>query len=104
MNERTGLVGLRRRMARYAVITGYFQGFLGLGVLCTMFGMGPLVLLFLIPMTNIAYPWLMRSGISMQLWPMAMVIGTVFMFFTISAIGEFAYWLRRLIRESVRKE
>jgi nitrate reductase gamma subunit len=40
----------------------------------------------------------------MQLWPMAMVVGTVFMFFTISAIGEFAYWLRRLIRESVRKE
>jgi hypothetical protein len=63
-----------------------------------------MVLLFLIPMTNIAYPWLMQNAIVIQLWPFAIAVGTMFMFLMIAAIGECARWLGGQIREIVRKE
>jgi len=54
-----------------------------------MYGAGPLVLLFLIPMANIAYPWLGNNAYRVELWPTAIMVGTVFIFFVITVVGEF---------------
>jgi hypothetical protein len=90
-------------MARYAMITAAVQVLLGIMLYSTMYGRGPIFLLFLIPMVNIAYPWLMQNAIMVQLWPAAIVIGTFFMFFVILAIGETASWLRRRVFEREKR-
>jgi len=102
MNEKPGSDGAWHRMARYAMVTAAVQTLLGIMLYSTMYGRGPLSLLFLIPMVNIAYPWLMQNAIRVQLWPAAIVIGTFFMFFVILAIGETANWLRKQVFGSER--
>ncbi len=95
MDEKPGSGKVWHRMARYAMVTAAVQTLLGIMLYSTMYGRGPVSLLFLIPMVNIAYPWLMQNAIRVQLWPAAIVIGTFFMFFVILAIGETANWLKR---------
>ena len=82
------------RFVRYALITAVVQALLGIMLYSTMYGRGPLSLLFLIPMANIAYPLLLQNAIRVELWPATIVIGTFFMFFVILAIGETVNWLR----------
>jgi len=81
-----------RRVVRYALVTAVIQGLFGLMLWGTMYGRGPLCLLFLIVMANVAYPWLMRQALSVSLWPYAIFFGTVFMFFIILLIGETKHW------------
>jgi len=95
MNEQLGSGKVWHRMARCAMVTAAVQTLLGIMLYSTMYGRGPVSLLFLIPMVNIAYPWLMQNAVRVQLWPAAIVIGTFFMFFVILAIGETANWLKR---------
>lgn len=45
------------------------------------------MLVFLLPMVNIAYPCL-ENAIRVGLWPPAMLVGTVFMFFVITVVRE----------------
>jgi len=99
MNEKPDSDRVWHRIARYAMITAAIQALLGAMVYSTMYGRGPIVLLFLIPLVNIAYPWLMQNAIRIQLWPVAIVIGTFFMFFVILAIGETVNWLRKQFLE-----
>jgi hypothetical protein len=94
MNERSGFSKVSRRMAKYAIITGCIQGLLGFGVLSTMYGCGPFVLLFLMPMVNIAYQWLGENAYRVELWPTAMMFGTIFTFFVIAFIWEFINQLK----------
>jgi len=88
MNERSHSAQVWHRMANYAIIKASFQSLLGLAVLATMYGRGALVLVFLLLMANVAYPWLMENAIRVGLWPPAILVGTVFMFFVITVIGE----------------
>ena len=85
------------------MITAAVQALLGMMLYSTMYGRGPLSLLFLIPMVNIAYPLLMQNAIEVQLWPAAIAIGTFFMFFVILVIGETANWLRKQVFGSERE-
>jgi hypothetical protein len=94
VNEKPDLGNVGHRIKIYAMLTAAFQILLGTGVFSTMWGRGPLVLLFLIPMVNIAYPWLMQNAIRVQLWPAAIVVGTLFMFSVIFVIGEITYLLK----------
>jgi len=96
MNEKPVSSRLGHRIVRYALVTAVVQVLLGIMLYSTMYGRGPLSLLFLLPMTNIAYPFLLQNAIRVELWPAAIVIGTFFMFFVILAIGEAANWLREL--------
>jgi hypothetical protein len=98
MDEKPGSGKVWYRMARYALVTAAVQTLLGIMLYSTMYGRGPVSLLFLIPMVNIAYPWLMQNAIRVQLWPAAVVIGTFFMFFVVFAIGETANWLKHARR------
>jgi hypothetical protein len=84
-----------RRLAKYAVITMVIQAVLGMLLYSTLYGRGPLSLLFLIPMTNIGYLWLLQNAVSFRLWPVAMLIGSFFMFFLIFVLGEITHRLRR---------
>jgi len=103
MNEKSDSGRVWHRMARYAMITAVVQTLLGIMLYSTMYGRGPVSLLFLIPMVNIAYLWLMQNAIRVQLWPAAIVIGMFFMFFVILAIGETANWLRKQVFGSERR-
>lgn len=98
MDEKSGSGKVWHRMARYAMVTVAVQTLLGIMLYSTMYGRGPVSLLFLIPMVNIAYPWLMQNAIGFQLWPAATVIGTFFMFSVIFGIGETANWLKHARR------
>jgi len=82
------------RIARYVIVTAIVQVVFGLMLLATMYGRGPISLLFLMVMANIAYPWLMQNAIISSLWPSAIVIGSFFMFFIIFSIGETIHWLK----------
>lgn len=85
---------------KYTATTAAIQGLLGIMLYSTMYGPGPLSLLFLIPMANIAYPLLLQNAIEVQLWPAAITIGTFFMFFIILAIGETAANISSVLRKS----
>jgi len=95
MSEKPDLENVWHRIKIYAILTAAFQILLGTGVFSTMWGRGPLVLLFLIPMVNIAYPWLMQNAIRVQLWPAAIAVGTFVIFLVILTIGETARWLKK---------
>ena len=82
------------RIARYVIVTAIVQVVFGSMLLATMYGRGPISLLFLIVMANIAYPWLMQNAIISSLWPSAILIGSFFMFFIILTIGETIHWLK----------
>jgi len=85
---------LWHRILRYAAITAIIQLVLGI-MLKVTYGPTPLFLIFLLVMSNVAYPWLMQSGISVRLWPTAIVIRTLFMFFIIFVIGKFVHSLKK---------
>ena len=104
MNEKLDSSRVWHRMVRYAMITAAVQALLGMMLYLTMYGRGPVSLLFLIPMVNIAYPWLMQNAIVVELWPAAIMIGTFFMFFVILAIGETINWLRKQAFGSERSD
>jgi hypothetical protein len=104
MNEKPDSGRVWHRIVTYAIITAVVQGLLGMMLYATMYGRGPLSLLFLIPMVNIAYPWLTENTIRVQLWPAAIAIGTCFMFFVILAIGETDNWLRKQVFGSERRQ
>ena len=87
-------------MVKYAAVTASVQLLLGAGVLSTMYGRGPLVLLFLLPMVNIAYPWLTENAIRVELWPPAILAGTVFTFLVITLFGESTNWLKTWISKN----
>ena len=103
MNEKPDSGKAWHRVARYAIVTAVIQTLLGIMLYSTMYGRGPTSLLFLIPMVNIAYPWLMQNAVSFQLWPAAIVIGTFFLFIVILVIGETANWLRKQVFGSERR-
>jgi len=94
MNKRSDTIKAWHRLAKYAAITASFQALLGVGVYSTMYGRGPLVLLFLLPMVNIAYQWLGENAYRVELWPFAILAGTIFIFFVITFIGESIIWLK----------
>jgi hypothetical protein len=104
MNEKPDSGRVWHRIARYAMITAVVQTLLGIMLYSTMYGRGPLSLLFLIPMVNIAYPLLLQNAIRVELWPTAIAIGTFCMFFVILAIGETANWLRKQVSGSERRQ
>jgi len=97
MNEKSLLGRFEHRIVIYALLTAAIQILLGIMLHDTMYGRGPLSLFFLIPMTNIAYPILLQNAIRVELWPEAIAIGTLFMFFMISAIGEITTRLRGIV-------
>ena len=104
MNEKPDSSRVWHRMARYAMITAVVQTLLGIMLYSTMYGRGPLSLLFLIPMVNIAYPLLLQNAIRVELWPAAIAIGTFFMFLVILAIGETDHLLGKQVFESERRQ
>jgi len=88
VNEKDDFRKFWHRIMNYAGLTAIIQGFLGLMLLSNLYS--PLALLFLLPMTNIAYPFLLQNAIEFQFWPVAIIVGTFFLFFVMLAIGETA--------------
>jgi hypothetical protein len=104
MNEKPRSDNFRHRILVCAMYTVAFQILLGVMVAGTMYGRGPLVLLFLIPMTVIAYLWLFQNAIRFELWPAAIMFGTFFMFLVILAVGEIGNRIRNQSLASPSKQ
>ena len=85
MNGKSESSSFRHRIYWYVVITAVVQFSCGILGEITSHGRGPIAVLFYLLLYNFAY---LLLGISYTLYPIAIIIGTFFMFLMI-AIGEF---------------